>query len=173
LTNPYESPIDCSPDERVSVSSVLRVLAILSLACGFSAFMARYGYIGWMTSQWIFVYLPVLGATSVLCGGACLVFPFSPSSRKTFAWLPAMACLLSVISCFLTAAALNQISPLAVWALPPRILLWCFTLIAALLATRQSHGTLRGRRVAAIGFAFGILQTITSIVDTMYTEYAT
>jgi len=173
LTNPYESPIESSDPGRVRVSPTLRVLAIVSFACGFFAFLANYGYPAWMSHQWYFIYLPILAAISILSAGISFVLPYCPSSRRTFAWLPALTCFLTVILCFLTAAALDFVSPTAVWALTPRILLWCLALISAMVIAMLSHGTSRGRRLASVGFAFGILQTVTSIVDTMYTEYDT
>lgn len=148
LTNPYSppEPADTLAPPRVSVS--LRLFSSASFLCGFVAFMAYYGYPGYMNHSWYFGYLPALLVSAFAFAIAALALPWQPTRHNAASKSTVSFALALPVVCLAVAAALDATTQYGVfWLLPRLVVSMAASMTSWVLATR-THGTIRGRGLA-------------------------
>lgn len=171
-SNPFASPEHVDSPKRAPVSIVLRGLSIGAFGCGFVAFMAYYGYAASMNPTWLFLVLPILAVLACSLSLAALAGPWQPSVAVK--WSKSIIALGAVfpLACFGLAAALNATTKYGTHTYLPRIIMFFVATTALWIASEAVHGHKRGRRLACIGYGFGVLQCLGSVVDFLYTEWS-
>lgn len=168
--NPFASPEHVDKPARVPVSLVLRCLSLVSFGSGFVAFMAYYGYA--INQTWLFIVLPILSAIACTSGLAALVIPWQPSSAPNWSFSIFACGVAFPIACFGLAAVLSTILKYPGHGYHPRIILFFVATTTVWIAAQKVHGDIRGRRLACIGYGFGVLQCYGSIIDFLYTQWS-
>lgn len=173
MSNPYSPPetIDASVGRRIARS--LRFLSIASFISGFVAFIAYYGYPVFMNPTWYFKILPLLALLACAFGIIAISGPWDPSDRTAFSIFLILLGLIFPVACLVINATLNATTSYGTSWLFPRVSMFLFATIVFWVASTRVHGVSRGRRLACIGYGLGVLQCMTSLVDFLYTEWAT
>ena len=175
MTNPYASPESTSHSDLPRIDWRLRLFSWLAFVCGFVGFMARWGYTGYMDATWIFRILPTLTTLSIVSAMIALAWPWQPSERKKVAWQIFVVGIVFVGGSIILVNSFEALLPLLRLLPPWFVPQYGYAFIAALAAwiiATQLHGTIRGRRLACIGFGLAILMSSIVIVDVFIAEYA-
>lgn len=136
--------------------------------------MARWGYTAYMDATWIFGILPTLVTLSIMSSMIALAWPWQPSQQKKVAWQIFVVGIVFVGGSIILVNSFEALLPLLrliPWFVPQYGYAFSAAL-AAWIITTQLHGTIRGRRLACIGFGFAILMSSIVIVDVFINEYA-
>lgn len=169
--NPFASPDHVDAPQKVHVSVVLRLLSLTSFASGFVAFMGVYGYPSEMNQAWVFGVLPILAGLACITGMAAVAGPWQPTTTTKWSWVTIGLGILFPLICLGLAAVLDATTKYGVHTYWPRIVVFFVAATTFWILSEGIHGQNRGRRLASVGFGFGVLQCLTSIVHFLYTEF--
>ncbi|MEW4452061.1 hypothetical protein AB1L30_05185 [Bremerella sp. JC817] len=171
-SNPFASPQESQASTGVRVSPVLRLLSIGSFVSGFGLFMVYYGYAGLVNGPlWIFWISPLLAIVTSLLGVAAIIAPWQPSEHSRWSWPMYLLVIAMTVACFLVPAMLEPIENLVGFVPPPRVILFFVAATGAWLSANSTHGTTRGRRLAAIGYGLGTQHCMTAVIDAWYVTW--
>ena len=174
-SNPYRSPASHSAatgDAKPAKSLV--ALAWFAFALGMLAFLANYGYPAFMSPTWYFGILPVLSAMTLALAAIGLglhVSPTTATDHKGLSPMPVLLNLVMVAGCLFVVWCLSRVDQLLVWAILPRAVVSLIAVSMNLWLAYRLHSTTRGRRLLSVAAGLGILQAMTSISDTMFSDW--
>lgn len=152
----------------------LTTLAWLAFLLGMLAFVANYGYPAFMSRTWYFGILPLLSAMTLALAAIGLglrVSPTTTTDHKGLSPMPILLNLVMVAVCLFVVWCLSRVDQVLVWAILPRAMVFFIAVSMNLWLAYRLHSTTQGRRLLSLAAGLGILQAMTSISDTMFSNW--